>query len=274
MLARFRTSLTNPKGIGNYKNEKVLISLLYMFLLTFLAILPTLILTIKSNGVSESNKQFFRRSLVQYKEEMPVGGIVDGKLSINEPTGFCVGPVALTMSGYVIDYMTSLELTAKGIYYVADMQETKIVVSFASSKIKTFTYEELGLTNFSFDFIQINDSEGFEKLEQAYETIVNKTASFWKPVSVISSFFTLYLGILLAALLYALVSKLLVKIPYGQLFNISIFSLTPALIFILFGELFNLSFLNIIGGIIAIIYLEIALRHIDSTNRDNLEMED
>lgn len=273
MLKRLRASLANPSSIPQYKNDNIFLVLLYIVILSFIAALPVLITSVRTNGASASTKYQIRELLVENRDSFLEGNITDNTLTItNEVEGSVLGEkVAIVLPTDDVDI--SSFITVK-VYYVVKLNDHNIEVYFLGNKVKTYTYTVLGLDGLDFSFINENDyklrTEGFERIEAAYDKVVNDIKPFWITFDVVKRFFEVFVIAILFDLVCALLIRGLKGISFNEGFVIVMYAFAMQSIGQIFDSLYGLSICGYLGAFIGIVYFIIAIRNTNNAKNINI----
>ena len=275
MLKRLRASLANPSSIPQYKNDNIFLVLLYIVILSFIAALPVLITSVRTNGASASTKYQIRELLVENRDSFLEGNITDNTLTItNEVEGSVLGEkVAIVLPTDDVDISSFITIK---VYYVVKLNDHNIEVYFLGNKVKTYTYTVLGLDGLDFSFINENDyklrTEGFERIEAAYDKVVNDIKPFWITFDVIKRFFEVFVIAILFDLVCALLIRGLKGISFNEGFVITMYAFAMQSIGQIFDSLYGLSICGYLGAFIGIIYFIIAIRN--TNNAKNIDIRE
>ena len=275
MLKRLRASLANPSSIPQYKNDNIFLVLLYIVILSFIAALPVLITSVRTNGASASTKYQIRELLVENRDSFLEGNITDNTLTItNEVEGSVLGEkVAIVLPTDDVDISSFITIK---VYYVVKLNDHNIEVYFLGNKVKTYTYTVLGLDDLDFSFINENDyklrTEGFERIEAAYDKVVNDIKPFWITFDVIKRFFEVFVIAILFDLVCALLIRGLKGISFNEGFVITMYAFAMQSIGQIFDSLYGLSICGYLGAFIGIIYFIIAIRN--TNNAKNIDIRE
>ena len=275
MLKRLRASLANPSSIPQYKNDNIFLVLLYIVILSFIAALPVLITSVRTNGASASTKYQIRELLVENRESFLEGNITDNTLTItNEVEGSVLGEkVAIVLPTDDVDISSFITIK---VYYVVKLNDHNIEVYFLGNKVKTYTYTVLGLDGLDFSFINENDyklrTEGFERIEAAYDKVVNDIKPFWITFDVVKRFFEVFVITILFDLVCALLIRGLKGISFNEGFVITMYAFAMQSIGQIFDSLYGLSICGYLGAFIGIVYFIIAIRN--TNNAKNIDIRE
>ena len=275
MLKRIRASLANPSSIPQYKNDIIFLVLLYIVILSFIAALPVLITSVRTNGASASTKYQIRELLVENRDSFLEGNITDNTLTItNKVEGSVLGEkVAIVLPTDDVDISSFITIK---VYYVVKLNDHNIEVYFLGNKVKTYTYTVLGLDGLDFSFINENDyklrTEGFERIEVAYDKVVNDIKPFWITFDVIKRFFEVFVIAILFDLVCALLIRGLKGISFNEGFVITMYAFAMQSIGQIFDSLYGLSICGYLGAFIGIVYFIIAIRN--TNNAKNIDIRE
>lgn len=275
MLKRLRASLANPSSIPQYKNDNIFLVLLYIVILSFIAALPVLITSVRTNGASASTKYQIRELLVENRDSFLEGNITDNTLTItNNVEGSVLGEkVAIVLPTDDVDISSFITIK---VYYVVKLNDHNIEVYFLGNKVKTYTYTVLGLDGLDFSFINENDyklrTEGFEKIEAAYDKVVNDIKPFWITFDVVKRFFEVFVIAILFDLVCALLIRGLKGISFNEGFVIVMYAFAMQSIGQIFDSLYGLSICGYLGAFIGIVYFIIAIRN--TNNAKNIDIRE
>jgi hypothetical protein len=275
MLKRLRASLANPSSIPQYKNDNIFLVLLYIVILSFIAALPVLITSVRTNGASASTKYQIRELLVENRDSFLEGNITDNTLTItNEVEGSVLGEkVAIVLPTDDVDISSFITIK---VYYVVKLNDHNIEVYFLGNKVKTYTYTVLGLDGLDFSFINETDyklrTEGFEKIEAAYDKVVNDIKPFWITFDVVKRFFEVFVIAILFDLVCALLIRGLKGISFNEGFVITMYAFAMQSIGQIFDSLYNLDICAYLGAFIGIVYFIIAIRN--TNNAKNIDIRE
>lgn len=273
MLKRLRASLANPSSIPQYKNDNIFLVLLYIVILSFIAALPVLITSVRTNGASASTKYQIRELLVENRDSFLEGNITDNTLTItNEVEGSVLGEkVAIVLPTDDVDISSFITIK---VYYVVKLNDHNIEVYFLGNKVKTYTYTVLGLDGLDFSFINENDyklrTEGFERIEAAYDKVVNDIKPFWITFDVVKRFFEVFVIAILFDLVCALLIRGLKGISFNEGFVIVMYAFAMQSIGQIFDSLYGLSICGYLGAFIGIVYFIIAIRNTNNAKNINI----
>ena len=265
MLRRIKASLANPSSISMFRKDKLGLVLIYIFLLCFIATLPTLIYGIKQDRVSDEAKYEIRIVLVENRDNIIKGNINDNTLTITEKhEGFVIGDeVAILMPSDEID---PVNFVSERIYYVVKLNDHDVQLFFLGNKIKTYTYTELGLDGMDFSFFGEVDYKTriteFERLESAYDKAYKDIKPMLITINVIAVLFRVLFATIIFALVCALISRGVKGISFKELFVITLYSFVMFVMGQIIDELYGFTLFAYIGIFISFIYYVIALRGI------------
>ena len=273
MLKRLRASLANPSSIPQYRHDNVFLVLLYMVILSFIATLPILITSVRTSGASVTTKYQVRELLVENRDFFLEGGIDNNTLTItNEVEGTVLGDkIAIILPTDEVEITSFL---AYQIYYAVKLNDHNIEIYFFGNKVKTYTYTDLNLDGLDFDFIKNNDykerTKSFEKIEAAYDKIVNDIKPFWITFDVLRVFFEVFIVALLFDLVCALIIRGTRGIAYKEGLVIAMYAFAMEIVGQIIDSLYGLDICAYIGAVIGIIYFLIALRYTSVTKNENI----
>ncbi len=272
MFRRIKASLANPSAIPNYRKDNIGLVLLYIIMLCFLAAIPTLIRSVKANNVSDEIKYQVREFLVEARYDLPKGTIEDNTLTITKKTeGFYLGDTLAIV--FPTDDILPVDLVAQQIYYVCKVNDHNVEIYFIGSKVKTYTYTELGLDGFDLEFVNIIDYKTrtleFEKLEKAYDKIYSDVKGLRTTISVLGVFIRVLALTLLFDLVCALLSRGIKNLSFKEVFVIVLYSFVLETIGQIIDELYGLNIFSYIGCFLGIIYFIIALRSVEVFKIEN-----
>ena len=272
MLKRIRASLANPSSIPQYKDDNIFLVLLYMFVLCFIATLPTLVSSVKKSGANSSTKYEIRELLVENRDEVIHGNIENNTLTItNEVDGFVLGGKV----GIILptDKTDPVMLIQERVYYSVKLNANNVEVYFFGNKVKTYTYLDLGLEGMNFDFLYENDykirNANFEQLEASYDKVVNDLKPYWVTFDVLAEFFRVFMIAFIFDLICALLLRGIRGLTFGQCLVIVMYSFILEIVGQVIDSLYGLTLFSYIGSIIGLIYFFIAVRNVaNSGNKD------
>ncbi len=272
MFKRIKASLANPSSIPNYRKDNIGLVLLYIVLLCFLATIPTLIKSIKANSVSDEIKYQVREFLVESRYELPKGTIEDNTLTITKKTdGFYLGDTLAIV--FPTDEILPLDLVAQQIYYVCKVNDHNVEMYFIGSKVKTYTYTELGLDDFDLEFVNIVDYKTrtieFERLEKAYDKIYNDAKGLRTTLAVLGTFIRIFALAILFDLVCAFLARGIKGLSFKEVFVIVMYAFVPETIGQIIDELYAFDIFSYIGCFLGIVYFIIALRNVEVFKIEN-----
>jgi len=269
MLKRLRASLANPSSIPQFRKDNVILVILYIFVLSFIVTLPTLISSVGTSGASVSTKYAIRELLLENKDSFLEGNITNNTLTItNNAEGTVLGEkVAIVLPTDDIDINSFVTIN---VYYVVKLNTNDIEIYFLGNKIKTYSYDDLNLNGLDFDFINNTNykerNESFEKIEAAYDKVVNDIKGIWITFDVLKEFARVFFIVIIFDLAFAFLERGLKGISFKECFVISMYSFAIEIVGQIIDSLYGLTICSYIGIAIGIIYFVIAMR-----NTNNIE---
>ena len=272
MFKRIKASLANPSAISNYRGDNTGLVLLYIVILCLLASLPTLIKQVKTSNVSDETKYQVREFLVEARFDLPQGKIENNTLTITKKTeGFYLGDTMAII--FPTDEVMPVDLVTQQIYYVCKVNDHNVEMYFFGSKVKTYTYTELGLDNFDLEFVSIIDyktrTTEFERLEKAYDTIYNDLKGIRTTFNIVGAFIRILAITLIFDLICALLARGIKGLTFKEVFNIVLYAFVLEIVGQLIDELYGLDLFTYIGSFVGIVYFIIALRNVDVLRIEN-----
>lgn len=273
MLKRLRASLANPSSISQYRNDNVVLVILYVVLLSFIATLPILVKSIRISGTSVTTKMEIREVLIENRDDFIKGGIDNNTLTItNETEGTVIGDkVAIILPTDKYDPSSFLSIQ---VYYAVKLNENNVEIYFFANKVKTYTYTDLGLDGLDFSFVYNNDykerTKSFERLEAAYDKVVNDIKPFWVTFDVLRGFFMVFIINLAFSLVLALLGRGLRGLSFKECLVIALYAFAISAVGQALDALYDLVIFTYIGGFMGFVYFVFALRGIGSVKKDNI----
>ncbi len=263
MFRRIKASLASPSQISSFRKDNIGLVLLYIICLCFLVSIPTLIKSVKRNGIPEQTKLEIRSFLVENRNNLPKGTIENNTLTITEQKeGFYLGDVMAIE--FPTDDIEPIQFASQNIYYVLRINDHNVELYFLGNKIKTATYTELGLDGFDLAFVDIADYKTrtleFERIEHAMDSVFNDIKPMWVTINVVAVFVKTVFITLILDLVFAFLSLGIRGLTFKEIYVIILYSFVVEIIGRLFDELYGLDFCAYIGVILGIIYYVIALR--------------
>lgn len=264
MFKRIKASLANPSSIPYYKDDNFFLVLLYMIVLCFLAIIPTMVSGIKASGVDDSSRHEIREVLVENRDSLIQGGIVDNTLTITntDAEGFIIGD----RIGFILptENVEPTMLIQENVYYVCKLNDHNIEIFFLGNKVKTYTYSELNLDGLDFSFLGENDykirNEKFEILEAACNKVVKDLKGLWVTVDCIAEFFKVFIVAFLFDLVCALLCRGIRGLSFKECLVIVMYAFAMEIIGQIIDALYGYTIFSYIGSFIGIVYFIIAIR--------------
>lgn len=256
MFRRFKISLFQPSKIAGFNNDSKLTIFIYYILLTFLAIIPYIILIFSSIGLNYDERLNIRNEL--RNQEIPYK-IIDYTLTnYTEETE----PLVINLSE-----TTRLVFTEKN-------SEDFKYNPFHIGTIIVFSKDKVIYHTKLFEVIKINysDYESLKELDFAGATnndrefwdivfpIINQEMNEHAPVkrimdSIIILFAqALFLGLLSLIIAFFQRIKLQHLYSFGKIWQLTIYAMTPYIVLTLIGDLYNIGILSFIGVFVSYIY--------------------
>ena len=265
MFKRIKASLANPSSISLFRKDYIGLVLIYIFILCFIATLPTLISNVKQTNVSDNTKYEIRMALVENRDNVIKGSINDNTLTITEEhEGFIIGDqVAVLMPTDDID---PVNFAGDRIYYVVKLNDHDVELYFIGNKIKTYTYTELELDGIDLEFLGIVDYKTrvteFERIEKAYDKAYKDIKPMLVTINVLAVLFRVLFLSLIFILICSLLSRGVKGLTFKEVFVITTYSFVMFIIGQIIDELYGLTICSYIGIFISLVYLVIAMRGI------------
>ena len=168
-------------------------------------------------------------------------------------------------------------LLQERIYYAVKLNDHNVEAYFFGNKVKTYTYTDLGLDGINFDFLYENDykirNANFERMEAAYDKVVNDLKPVWVTFDVIAEFFRVFVIAFLFDLVCALLLRGIKGLTFKEGLVIVMYAFAIESVGQIIDSLYGLTLFAYIGTIIGIIYFIIAVRNINPLDKiDNDEM--
>ena len=265
MLRRIKASLANPSSISLFRKDNVGLVLIYIFILCFIATLPTLISNVKQKNISDNTKYDIRMVLVENRDNIIKANITDNTLTITEKhDGFVIGDKLAILMPY--DEIDPVSFTSERIYYVVKLNDHNVDLFFLGNKIKSYTYTELKLEGLDLDFLSIVDYKTrvteFERLENAYDMVYKDIKGMLVTINVLAVFFRVILSTIILTLIVSLISRGIKGLAFRDIFVIALYSFVMFIIGQIVDEVYGFDFVSFIGIFISFIYFVIAIREI------------
>lgn len=265
MLRRIKASLANPSSISLFRKDKVGLVLIYIFLLCFIATLPTLISNVKQSNVNDNTKYDIRIVLVENRDDIIKGSITDNTLTITEKhDGFIIGDQVAILMPY--DEIDPVNFVSERIYYVVKLNDHNVELFFLGNKVKSYSYTDLGLEGFSLDFLgEVNYKTRvteFEKLEKAYDKAYKDIKPMLVTINVVAVLFRVLFTTFLFAIVCTFVARGVKGLAFKEIFVISLYSFVMFVVGQIIDELYGFTAFAYVGIFISFIYFVIALRGI------------
>jgi len=273
MLKRLRASMANPSAIPQYKGDNVLLVLLYIIVLSFIAALPVLIKSVKTSGASVATKYEIREILIENRDDFIEGNINDNTLTItNKVEGTVIGDkVAIILP---TDEYEPTNFLSVQVYYAVKLNEHNIEVYFFGSKIKTYTYTNLGLDGIDFSFLHDNNykerAKVFEQIEAAYDKVINDVKPFWTTFNVLSEFFMAFSITIMFSLVLAFLGRGIKGLVFKESFVMAMYAFAMSAIGQVLDALYGFNLFAYIGCFIGFVYYIFALRNTGNVKTDNI----
>ena len=161
-----------------------------------------------------------------------------------------------------------------GVYYVVKLNDHNVEIYFLGNKIKNYTYISLDLDGLDFNFIREKDYKtrvtGFERVEAAYDKIVNDIKPIWGTIDIIVEFIRILFVAIIFDLICALLARGIARLTFKEAFTIILYSFAMESVGQIIDALYGFSIFAFIGSFIGIVYFIIALRNV-RINDDNIE---
>lgn len=257
MIRRLNISISQPSKIGMFMNDKLWINLLFVFIVSILCSIPSIIKVstykgFDTNIISNIDDVYKSVKSVNTKEKkyLPEVEIKDYKLIGTDSGGF-----VYEQFGFYFNEKPS------SMIYDLFFTDDSIEFHMAGALVKDYSYEDLGLDNVDFNNLDIKDAD-FTKSVRALEYIFNDNKSIWAAVEISSNIGATIIRHFIAALIIAFLAMFGSFIPFKYLYKLAIYAVTIFQISLLFYGLFNAPIFTYIGIILAFVYIRRAMRNI------------
>jgi uncharacterized membrane protein YesL len=252
VLNRFKTSLFQPSNIARFRRDTALTTILYYLLLVILATIPSIILIFSTVGLNYQTKSTIRNEVRNL--EIPYE-IKDYELVKNPDIEETYHRYELKNN--IIVVFTDLdfsEVEYNGIYVGSLIIFTKDKVVYEELLFERIIveYDEYpSLRNL--DFSKTKDLEFWDTVFPIVNDLMEEHNQKFRYINTIAVFTVTIISLLLFSLLIAvfLRSRLANIINFSKTWQLTIYAMTPYIIFTLFGELYNFGFLSLIGLVIS-----------------------
>lgn len=257
MIRRLNVSISQPGKIGMFMKDKLWISLLFVFIVSILCSIPTIIKVSSYNGfdtniISDIDNVYkiIKNANNDENKYLPKVEIKDYRLSGTGNGGFVYGEFGFYFNEKPINMVYDLLFT-----------DDSIEFHMAGILMKDYSYESLGLDNVDFRNLDTKDDD-FTKVVRALEHIFNDNKSTWVTVEIGSAIGVTILRHFIVALILAIAAMFGSFIPFKYIYKLAIYAVTIYQISLLFYELFNAIIFRYVGIILALVYIRKAMRNI------------
>lgn len=257
MLKRINISLTQPKLIGQFLNDKKRAIIGYLLLLLVIVTLPTLIKSVVSEKMDQEFKSNFESEMIRLDLDYQ---ITNYQLSNLGTTGIIAVD---SLNGVAFNEVINLNtisnieiINAKA--YIFNFTEKEIEFYFGFSLVNKFTYEELALND-----VEFTNKSDISTILTALDQVYLKNKSKYESIKVISFYIaeliTVLFFIILSVLIYGLQRP---KLKAKYRFVLTTYSFTIFLLGSLLAQLFDFSPLKLIALVWALINLANSYKHL------------
>lgn len=244
MLKRINVSIFSPSKIAFFLKDRLSYIFLYIALLSLIAGLPMSLRIALSNEMPRQMQTDIRNMIIRNNVNCQ---IEDGLLQACNHPGFSYNYINIQFNGAPISGS-----------YVVSFNEAQMHILFDEMVLNTYTYEDLGLTNFDFTFKTENDRLAFNQaLNRVYQDIKPFTVPFSFAFMLISNMLLYIILALIMAFFYGMRPE---KLRFRYRFILASYALTSYFVTILIGELYGLGILSYLALILPYIYMGIAFR--------------
>ena len=246
MLNRFKASLSQPKSLFSYKDDRKRIVFLYSLIMICLSMVPYIILEATQGNFDASMmvaiEDAFQQDVMQKDNQ-----IIDGVLLTNEPFETMVDFNVFTN-----------DITVNTFYLVIFFDETHLQLKLGDEIIEEVSYQTV-LPNFDFmDYSLENTSQ----LMSVIASFLNESA-FVSVLMLGSIFFSLTLDYLMITFLLVLLMQMNRQanpLPFKTKYKLGLYMSTPYMLTSLILVLFGFGQLSYISLLVAYIYYMWAYR--------------
>ncbi|WP_264229956.1 hypothetical protein [Acholeplasma laidlawii] len=248
MYQRFKRALLIPSELYLYLKDSWLNVWVYFFLMLILTALPFMMISWANNGFSDRNKIEIKDQFVE--KLSGTHKIVDGELIVEQ--AFLNQDKYMNIDIYTIGIVnTPTSPEYQGIRIILVKDGVKLYTFGVLAK--TYSYDELGLSNFNFSDYSLTN---IDKFIRAMNIIAIEYSG---PTKVFSSFVTL-LSSAIELIFFVFISATFSRtlIPFKFKFKIAIYVLTPYVVMSLFALFLGSGLLIFLGIILMMIYMRIA----------------
>lgn len=256
MFKRINISLTKPKLIGQFINDKKRAIIGYLLLLLLIVTIPVLIKSIVNDKMDLEFRLNFESEMISQKLDYQ---ITDFQLSSKDSSGI----ISIdALNGVSLNETISLGSANNDLLsskpYIFNFTEKDLEFYFGFILINKFSYQDLTLNDVDF-----GDKNDLDIILKAIDQVYLNNKFRYEAVKV-SSF---YLSELVSVLFFILISVLIYGMQRPKLkaqyrFSLAVYSFTIFLFSSLLAQLFGINGLKIIGLIWALINLMNSYKHL------------
>lgn len=244
MYRRFRDSLLYPRQILEYRNDRLWLVFLYIFLFAILLSTKLVIEVTTFDGLSVASKEIIAQ---EFKDLNPTCGIVDSVYvcDAEETTLFFEDLIV----NYYMESHSDLQFDNYKSQYNIVLFGDSLYFIFAGKVVYEDLISNLPQSFHNLDFsLQSTDNAQFNNLLfSAVDDFILSYKSVWAPMMIIIDFLTGFALFLIFIMVSAWMLRLRFRqVPFRQLFTMTTYSSTGLYVILIFNSLYNLNFILVI----------------------------
>ena len=248
--------LFEPRKIGVFLGEKMFKAFLRLFILTLIAISPSLIKSLVQSEITQTSNDKIVDILMVQSENTDFM-IKNNSFSGTDWEGFIIeeGIIILNPNNLTIS-LDSQYL----IYHIVELTKEGINVIFLNETIYSKSYQELGVSEIDFSKIEKADYIELDKFLELVNIAFNEFKISLAIENLIYNFIFVYFNLILSALVLAFIIKIVnPMVVFKYRFKCALDCQIISVLATFLTMLFNLEFISYIGVILSAVYLFIAM---------------
>lgn len=258
IIKRIASGLSSPRELISYINDKIYISIIYVFILLLVAAIPITLTTSFSPALTSTEKiqiikNFNGDPAIPFK-------IVNGRLVHRFGLDDVFEYEATSTFRIVISQSTSIELSniRSADYLVLSPDKAYLYTSGVPLKFELFAYSDYpGLANIDFSNATTGENAFWDEVFEVYRLEYNQ----FRPYSLVMNLVLVVFDTLLMLLGFSVLMTLFGRTElnqiygFGKMWKLTIYAMAPYIFFDTIGFLFNEMLFRIIGIVITVIFV-------------------
>ncbi len=257
MFKRINISLTQPKLIGQFLNDKKRAIIGYLLLLLVIVTIPAFIKSAVNEKMDYDFKTNFESEIISSELDYKIINFELSNLNNSKIINIDSQNAIAFNETIILNNLTNADLlNVKP--YIFNFTEKDIEFYFGYSLVDKFSYEELELNNVDFTV-----KKDIEVILNAIDQVYLNNKFIYESIKVvafyISEFISVLFFILISMLIYGFQRP---KLKAKHRFTLASYSFTIYLLSSLLAQLFDMSFIKLIGLIWALFNLSSSYKHL------------